>query len=668
MAPIYTTVKLGSRQKSPLPFELNGLKNQAPSQIHALNIHGKALARELAYDGYRTNIDAFIYATLSGKRVATCLEAYGPIDNGKYFLPIPKPGFAYCPVKKVEVEKLEKLAKKINPAAEVRSPKKAPPFILSPAPPTDIAMLKQLAVTHSMIFSCPANHIPPSAFLTMSFLETMIDGFLRVNTYPAFKTRPLEADLWELRFSNIDGFTHDLVDDKRDEGDKKRGREEYSNSVQRKKWKMQKDGMEVDEEVCPDWEEEDPETESYSVTTGVDQVFMAKPSPFPPGTNITSYAGIPNLSGMAFPYFEGMVLPDFSTLKSTMINFFFRCLGGDMDQCKARVKDSKSDLNHLSLTPYGKALSHVCLGMRLALETQTRLSLIVDNGEYRGFTLQGEGFAVYDGSSWYVPESHEELFKSVSFMDPSEKAITELLGLLDDLRVADASNVPVAWGRESFSNIDFLVENLGKVKFSIENEEKVKARANDLLRKINFRGGESFIRIEPSSIHGALLVLTSDAEPELRFPFYLPSFQTDLSSKVFRVMTKFGPDAISFWNSSKGDKYSVEPVEADVGKGKKRAKSVEEVFPEPPPEIIVQIKPLTQCIQDWRTVVEARGIKQDLKERARDYRCHVLKNEQVRKDIWTALCQVGRLEAPKKKKKVVETAANVDDAFDSLFG
>lgn len=668
MAPIYLTTKLGGKQLSPLHFELNGLKNQAPSQLHALNVFGKALIHELAYDGYRANIDAFIYATLSKSKTAVCLEAYGPISLGEYPLPIPKPAFVYCPMKKVETEKLERLARMIHAEAEVRTPKKAPPFIVSPFPPNDADLLTHLANTHSNNFSTPAGHIPPSAFRTISFLETCVAGFLRTNTYPAFTTNPLKAG-WELRHSDQEGTTHDLVDNERDPDDRKRGREEYSASVQRKKWKQSRDGMEVDGDMVADWEDrDDPDTDSYTVCTGVDQVFIAKPSPFPEGTNIISIAELPELPGIAFPYFEGMVLPDFSTLKSTVVNLFFRCLDEDMEKCKSRVKEMKSDLNHIALTEYGKGMSHLGLGLRLALETQTKLSMIVDNKEYRGFVLQGEGFTVFDGSSWYAPESAEDLRKSVAFMDPSEKAITELLVLLDELRMADGSNVPVAFGRESFANLEFLVENLGKVSFRIENEEKVKARANDYLRKINFRGGLPYIRIEPSSIHGALLALTSDVEVPLKFPIFIPSFKTDLSDKTFRVLTHFGPDAISFWNSSKGEKYSVEVEESTEGKGKKRAKSAE-VEPSIPPEIVVQVKPLTQCIADWKTVCDSRAIKMDLKERARDYRCHVLKAEGVRKDIWNCLILAGRQSGePKKKKGKVDTNVNAEDSFSTLFG
>lgn len=668
MAPVYSTIKLGGKQRSPIHFELNGLKNQAPSAVHGLNIYGKASIRELAYDGYRANIDAFIFATLSGKRQATCLEAFGPVEVQDFFLPLSKPGFAFCPMKATEVEKMERLAKKIDAGAEVRQPKKQQAYILSPNPPKDIQLLHQLAKIQSIIFSPPAGYAPPGAFVTIMFLETMIGGFLRTNTYPAFTTNPLKAN-WELRHSDQEGTTHDLVDNERDEGDRKRGREEYSNSVQRKKWKRNQEDMMVDEEIVADWESpDDPDTDSYTVCTGIDQVFMAKPSPFPAGTNIMSFAELPELPGLAFPYFEGMVLPDFSTLKSCVVNHFFRCLSSSMNLCKQKVKEMKSDLNSISLTEYGKALSHICLGIRLSTETQTRLSIIMEGSVYNGFVLLGEGFSVFDGSSWHDPESSEDLRKSVSFMDASEKAITDLLKLFDDLKVADTTNVPVAWGRDSFSDLEFLSEQLGKISFKIEQEEKVKASANELLRKINFRRGRPFIRIEPSSIHGAVVALTSDTEVPLSYPLFIPSFATDLSSKTFRVLSKFGPDAISFWNESKGDKYSLEVEEKEEGKGKKRAKSVEAV-PECPPEIVVQVKPLSRCIGDWKTVVENRAIKMDLKERARDFRCHTLKAEGSRQDVWKALLEVGKIAGPeKKKKKVSVVSKDAEDVFDEVFG
>lgn len=667
MSPIYTTVKLGGKEKAPVHFELAGLKNMAPARIHELTLYGVSEAREVAYDGYRSNIDAFIHATLEQKRVACCIDAYGP-PSKNYSLPLSKPGLAFCPARETTLEKLTTLAKKIHKDAEAKAPKKGFPYLLSPEPPKDLELLQLLDKGMNQNFSPPKGYVPPGAFRAILFLETMICGFLRVNTYPAFVDWRSEwvGEFRVMLDESSDNYGTRTFSPDRD-GDSSKRRSEASNELARKRWKSGLEGMDVDDEGCASWENPDDLTNTYFVHSGVDQVFMAKPSPFPEGHNIGSVSEVPNLPGLVFPYIEGMLLNDFKTLRSSCVEFFLRNLGETAEACRAAVREMKGDMNSLSLEEYGKCLAHILSGISLALETQTRLFLVFDGSHYRGYCLLGAGFAVYDGSSWHTPVPDEELRRDMAFMDPSEKAISDLFEIFGEMRVTKGDSVPPEFTRDTIRDIHFLADNLKRLSFDHEDGAKHRTKVNDLFRRINFTGGSKFVTIEPSSIHGALLALTKHTDDvPLSMPTFIPNISVDMHSRAFKVLSKFGPDAISFWNASKGDLFSLAiPEEVTEASGAKRKRKEDDALPSPPPEIVVQVKPLQQAILDWETVRKEHAIKMDLKERARDFRCHVIKSDELRKDIWNALLYLKKDQEGKKKRKV-PAAADAGAACEGL--
>jgi len=61
--PIYTATKVSSAKQVHALFKQRGIETHTHAPLSALHIHGVTHEKELAYDGYRSNIDVFIAAT-----------------------------------------------------------------------------------------------------------------------------------------------------------------------------------------------------------------------------------------------------------------------------------------------------------------------------------------------------------------------------------------------------------------------------------------------------------------------------------------------------------------------------------------------------------------------------------------------------------------------------
>jgi hypothetical protein len=103
------------------------------------------------------------------------------------------------------------------------------------------------------------------------------------------------------------------------------------------------------------------------------------------------------------------------------------------------------------------------------------------------------------------------------------------------------------------------------------------------------------------------------------------------------------------------------------GKGKEKDGEIEVI----PKEIIILPKPILNAVEDWEKIIKTGSVSFNFKERAKEYRDHVVKSDAIRKKLWESLKKgletVERSEdgePEQKKQKVIHTVTTASGLMD----
>jgi len=396
-------------------------------------------------------------------------------------------------------------------------------------------------------------------------------------------------------------------------------------------------------------------------------VFVAKPSPYPASYNVGYPNECPNLPGIFFPYFHRIIVPDFVTIPRFIGKYFFSYLGSSTTAAQKQYDSLVRDWNGISTTEGGMMLAHVLFGMKLCLETQSRLFVLRSGVEYHGFVLLGSKFVVYDGTNYVAPVPADELRGLIS-----EHASKHYISLGE---IASALNVKRLASDRTAVKIDDLAHGLSVMKLIAG--ETWTSDEMELLTKLvgglNFR--KTFWSINPQSIETAIDLLTTSSAAQLddaKYPAFPGPDVAQYGSRTYQVLSFFGPTSFSFINGS-GKKIAVPKMdEPDVF-----TTSQEEGKEADLGAIHIGMKKLAQAVKDFETVKKEGWIRQDMKERAGKYRHYVYPGKS-RDLLWEALRvkiapYVDRSPVPKNKevpvvegKKRKEVEDEVEDFFAAL--
>lgn len=243
---------------------------------------------------------------------------------------------------------------------------------------------------------------------------------------------------------------------------------------------------------------------------------------------------------------------------------------------------------------------------------------------YQGFVLLGAHFTVFDGSSWIAPVDAASVQTELAKLDSHNSAIQKLADILSTLTVVEVKAAVDVTPGDLSSSMKIIAEI---IKREIEDDEVegIDQCLHDLV------WGKPYVQLGPATFLAFLvdaLCPTQVAVGEDK-PIYIPTCRAPLGSNFFQHLARFGPDAPSLWNSS-GSKISA------VDRKRKDGVATTEQ-PEAPTQIIISSKPLEKAMKDWTEILKTGCISQNAKERARENRCHVVKAEPIRKEIWKAL-------------------------------
>lgn len=660
MAPVYTARHVSNADKATPLFALKGLSNLAPCPISQCAVDGIALERQIAYNEYRTNLSHFIYASSINKVVPITNSPLGFLRSN-LTLPLVLPPVHFTLQKEIPHEATEKMLRMLGAGAS-KSKIGATTIYMAPALPSDILpKILPLVSTH---FNAGRDSINPMGKKAFDFISSAFAEILRVHSYAAFHDES-EDSMVELQQllggeATVGKFTKKHLPE---------DRIPYSRSLSEEvnaEFEQQDESM--DEDLAEDEvAEEDLRTaQGYFVTGGKDTVIVARP-PRNHVINIGSSSAVPDSSGILFPYFTGLVQPDSLSLTTFVLRHLFALLGKTTQECQTVYAELRRGFNSLATTDVGMELSHIGFGIDLALKSQGRCFVIIESNRYMGFVLLGARLAVFDSTHWIGAYEPSTLREDLAAIDPHRAAVINLVRMFSGM-TSDTGYSGPAVTEDSFSEPKDLVDILGGVQLDKLGDSEKEINRN--LRSLNYIG-DGYLHRNPQTIAEALETLFSESTIELSRPTYIPSLRSNISSREFIVLSRFGPEAPSLWNE-RGQEIECKAKENPVLVGSKRKLGEMDDYANLPIRILVTPKPLDIAVKDMGKVIEKGSIRIDLKERAGKNRNMAVESELMRKRIWKVLVD-GLKDANVKRRKVTlekkDAAApgNFDDALNALF-
>jgi hypothetical protein len=606
---IYTALGL-SNDKVPQhhAFQQRKLNNLTQAKMSDLTIHGKPVSPQVAYDGYRANIEAFLWATAKNQSVSTVFSQY-PLPNFDYTFPLRVPKLSFLlkdkPTDQGKARMLSGWDK--YGIKEISMSKTVKGYTIDNPDFSLLLTLRRVAVLE---MGTPEGYATVASTIYTQFLYKIIDLFCSVNTYPAFSAEE-------------DSSGEVMRNDKIYIGSGKRAAEESEGTTRKRSRKDRAGSSQIIERITDD------EGHEVEVRLFTDVVF-AKPSPMPSSTCFGRPSEVPFLPGILFPYFDGLLAPDPVFIRRISLTHFFRLLCDDKREPRDFFKDFKNAISPFAYTREGVVFCHILKGVELSLETQTQLYLLFDHQQYLGFCLLGARFHVFSGNRWEGPVAAEDLRTELQSIMTHDNRMELLVDKMKGMKLSSGGVL----GEVAVADVDTsckLAKLLGRMDLEGEDKDKVEA-VKILLEGLSFPTKYQAATRESILAKIPFLYNPNCTPPGDDEPVHIPIGTLHILSdnRALHLLT-FGSRSPSFYSSS-GKVYSVPGpnekdgmLEQDPTTKRQRLST-----------ILVTMKTVAFAFDDLKKSTDEKAIRFDERERAKDSRCIAFK-EKVATEIWTTL-------------------------------
>jgi len=571
-------------------FVARGLNGLTIGRLGDISLFGKPSEHQLAYDGYKANIECFLAATASGKKIATRVEHCPfPIDY-KPSVPLPLPQLVFKLPGKPSAQNIKAIEEKLaGEGMERLQIKEAVTFTLKRPSHTSVRNLMKI---------CP----PTCAFLegyaqligvyTLLPIYGYIDSFLATHTYSYKKS----DGSWDPK----ENILHPLPIEFR--GEQIYYRDGYNKTI-----KVPAFGKPVDKILRIDDAEPSDLTPYMSSHIPASAVLIAKPSKVPSKTSYGTPSEVPNKDGLLFPYFEGMLSHDTKFIRSMISSVFFRNLGDDKVSPKDAYLHIKEHIGTATTTPQGDVLGHVLKGIDLALECQAQLYVLLDRTNYFGFVLLGSEFQIFAHGKWVAPLPADKLREELSTLLSHDQILDKLVTALGACNFDDSARMIA---RKDLATPVGLLDILSDVNTKSTDSKQLDL-VSDLLKNLSFPG--SYRRINAENIEWAIKTIIEEDSPALmKEKIYVPFKDwTGVDEIVFQTLAVFGTQSFSLFEQRGDDvKIPVLPEDSSYYETDDHGKVSKDK------RLVVYEKNLRQCVRDWDQVIKSGAIRMALKERA----------------------------------------------------
>jgi hypothetical protein len=377
------------------------------------------------------------------------------------------------------------------------------------------------------------------------------------------------------------------------------------------------------------------------VSTLKEMVLVAKPAPFYPKCNFGPASAVPSISGLVFPYFNGLITRDYQTMPDIVWQYFLMGFGSSKDTILRGFQRWSKGMKTWIESTQGMEMMHMFYGIKLALEAQARVYFVVEMGQYQGFVLLGEAFSIVAHEREYMPVNSDKVRVELGKISIHETALEEIVQMLSNATIGQTKKRKAITREDITRNRDLYLE-VQKRKF----DDDEKDRLNTLAVQLSFP--ERYLRVSPESI--ALLLNTyslNDGVWDEKMPMYIGSgllFETD---SAYLALSVFGATAPSFFTVG-GEKKDVPAL------GKPDPLSVLDPSTKLPmmPVIPYTMKGVRTAMNDLYKVWKDRAIYVLPKERAGPSRTTQFQRN-ARDEVWKSLRTYigGRSEDEVEEKK-----------------
>jgi len=586
----------------------------------------------LAYDGYIRNLPAFLAATITRKRVACKTMWHGLKLPSDKLLPFRFPDLIVAPNTVLKPDEKDAFQNDLNHPAERVKGRMGEVYLLRQVTPQVIRSLPFAQINQNVPTPPDATSIlgMNSFFMCLRVLTTL----LATHSYSAFQTddanspEKLDEDV-DIFFSG-QGFLpiHDRM----------RG-EDSATYAKRKEWLSSED-LPISH-IEEDWEKQG----MYNQFGGNGSVLVAKPAPFYPEINYGPPSSLPNLGGYVFPYFRNIIEPSFDTIIRVMARYFIGCMGDNQEEATNNWYHFRRGVDKWYKTDVGMEIAHIFFILQIALESQSRLFLIMNGKEYLGCALLGYKFVIVHLGSVYEPGSAKEVRKLALGLDKHTAALEKIITVIRTLTL-DSGEMEVE-GMFDYRNTRSLFTGLCSMKEKFEGKNLETVRQN--LEHLTFR--EDFWPFTVHHIEKALRYLSNDDAIPADWPMYINDITVTDTSRANKVWSAFGPTAPSFLDIG-GKEIKIAMKQTEKEKVVVNGQEIEvSTYPKPSVDFIsVSGKKLHVALVDWANVVKNSRIKMNTEERAAGYRTFKFKTS-ARDIIWNGLRDVFIYAHPEDKGK-----------------
>lgn len=585
-------------------FIARSITNYTVASPSDLSIFGKPSNRQIAFDGYSNNIEAFICAT-SLKRKVTCDLNHYPIDpTHSVSVPIllPRTVFALKDKPTPDHEKRMLAAGKEMGLEKLELGKGHVYTIERPT----IDFLVKVRKAAPDACTGVTDYSQLGATIQFFWLTQCVDLFLATNTY-SFKPSDLGQS------SKTTAHAHPRV------------HIEYSGAIAWGTGVSKETPMKA-RKIAPGWENRiipdmDDAREFDSCLGDSNAVFVAKPSPLPSSTSWGLPSECPNVEGIHFPYFEGLHHSDTPFMRSMVNKHFFRNLGSSVRGPREAWGDFRSSIGPAATTPSGRVMNHILYGIDLALGTQTQLYLLFDKGKYFGFNLLGAYFSIWAGK-FVDPMSAADLQAEMAKYRSHDVSLKDLTVLFKSKEVlyTDVSLLP----KTALKHSQQVALTLGLIDQE-KTHDDVLTKVEEAIGSLVFDG--IFRTMNADSLEAAIGELLGHDEIPKGQLVYLPKSRTAwkmLSSPYFAPLASFG--ARSFSLRDRGGKAEEVVISPKTFKPKVLEKEKSEKIRTSLPFFE---KPVNECVSDWGALVATGKGKFNFSERAIGSRGFLLRGEDM---------------------------------------
>lgn len=623
----YIAVKISTRRPTTAAFLARGITEYTAATITDIDPFGIKTIPQVAYVQYEANIAAFLSAT-SQRRTLVSTELPCPVDfSSPEVLGLSFPYVFYVPRFSITEEQAEGLCNAIRRSGpETIVLKKGCNIRMTMANLEDCTRLATAAERSSGRVGEMSVH----DVVTASKVLHLVSLYLRTQTYSAQEEVevPAEEGSEEKRKEWKEGlFTGEVVSDfpvslRNSEVEKtKAAFTSWSAARTDESWK--------------DFERRINARGLEDTTVHIsarDHVYRARPSPYPVTINLGTVGDVPAGPGIVFPYFERSIIPSRFALPRLFQQVgFIRTLGATEKEYLDTWRTFRVDLQSLSDTEFGCAMSHIMTGVKLSLESQNRMFVVVDEGQYMGFCLLGTKVCVDIAGTVHRSQPASAMSAALGRMRTHSSAMRELCTILS---AADISGTETQEEVSTIPGSAGLYREISKRKI----DKATMTRIHGFYRGLRFP--EAYLQPTARHITEGLFALSNGVDHLPNHPRFVPDNRQVMADPLFCFLALFGPEAPSPINV-KGKSYQIPPVKEkkhdkpadDAAEMLKRQEPINRFFVEEKKRFecgILTMKPILVAYEDWKTALKEKAVKMNPSERAKVHRNLVFTGPQTR--------------------------------------